>query len=162
MKFKNIITTLFMLISINYLSAQHFKSHEFSGRIFIEDKKAKEVTIKVYDGNKCFSTYITRPNAKFIFVAGIEDYYTIEFEKEGYVTKRVVVNTKNTRKIKSTDPFKFDITLEKEEDGVNYSEHDFPAAIIEIDEKTEEFVFNEKYTEEIKRRINLQNQMAKK
>ncbi|MBL4707126.1 MAG: hypothetical protein JKY48_01625 [Flavobacteriales bacterium] len=162
METKRKISTLLLLISFNFLSAQVFKSHEFSGQILIGDKKAKEVTIKVFNRNACSSTYRTTRNAKFIFIAGIEEYYTLSFEKEGYVTKRVVIDTKYTRKIKETEPFKFDIILEKEIEGVNYAEHDFPVAIIKIDKKTKEFGYSKEYSKDRKRRINLINQMAKR
>ena len=39
-------------------------SHEFIGKIFIDGRKAKDVIVKVFDDNDCFSEYKTKNNGK--------------------------------------------------------------------------------------------------
>lgn len=155
--YKSLLITLTLLTGISkFAAAQLVNSHEFLGTVFIEDKRAKDVKVMVFEGNKCFSEYETKLNGKFIFTAGIEKYYTLQFEKEGYVTKRVVIKTHNTRGLKEeTKTYKFDITLNEKLPDIDYSFHDFPATIIEYDFLEKEFNFNEKYTENRLKKIAL-------
>ncbi|MFT6166666.1 MAG: hypothetical protein ACJAV5_001637 [Vicingaceae bacterium] len=123
--------------------------HEFEGKVFTNQGKAEGVTIKVFEGNECSSTYDTKPNGKFYFTAETEKYYTLQFEKAGYVTKRVVIKTHNTKDVENyTKPYQFDITLDEEFSDIDYSLHDFPMAIIEFNVGHAAFEFNKKYTKQ--------------
>lgn len=163
MNAKILLSGLILFSTISFLSAQEITDHEFAGKIYIDGKKAKDVLVKAYDGNKCFSNYMTGSNGKFVFTGGVEKYYTLEFKKEGYVTKRIVIRTHNTRNLEfETSTYRFDVDLVKEEEGVDYDEYDFPITIIEIDSNEEEFTHNRKYTENRLKAISLKadNQMA--
>lgn len=156
MRLKNIFIISSLLLLTNYISAQNFKSHKFSGKVTVEDGNAKDVTIKVFDRNKCFSSYQTKLGGKFYFAGSSERYYTLRFEKEGYVPKMIVIKTFDTRKLKEdTRKYKFDVELKKEKEGINYDEEDFPVAIIEYDKKTKSFKHNKKYSSKLRTRKNL-------
>jgi hypothetical protein len=143
----------------NDTTEQWPSNHEFAGKIFIDGEKANDVVVKVFDRNTCFSNYTTKGNGKFFFTAESEKYYTLQFEKEGYVTKRVVVKTHKTEGLDYfTKEYKFDIDLEKELDHVDYSLHDFPAAIIQIDNNQKEFEANKKYSRNLRETMKLKSQ----
>jgi hypothetical protein len=142
-----LITFSLLILTSKYASAQLLNSHEFLGTVFIEDEKAKDVTVKVFEGNKCFSDYQTRSNGKFIFTGENEKHYTLQFEKEGFVTKRVIIKTFYTQGLTDvTKTYKFDISLERKMLDLDESLYDFPITIIEFDYVNNEFIFNEKYT----------------
>lgn len=153
MKFRLLNSTLlltilsFLMLVDQQAQAQYNATFDFSGTILIDDKKAKDVVVKAYEGNLCFSSYQTRSNGKFFFTAEGEKHYTLQFEKEGYVTKRVVIRTHNTKNLER-DPrkYKFDLALVKATKEVNHEENDFPITIIELDKATKEFGFNKSYT----------------
>jgi hypothetical protein len=178
MKNKTFTTTQFLysilifsaaLCNVNNLAAQSstnkdttnqwLSNHEFAGRIYIDGKTAKDVVVKVFERNTCYSHYTTKHNGKFYFTASSEKYYTLQFEKEGYVTKRVVVKTHKTKGLDYfTKDYKFDIDLEEELEHVDYSLHDFPAAIIQIDDKQKEFEANKKYSKNLRETMKLTSQ----
>jgi len=162
-QFLAIIISL-LLFNVKDLSAQNFDSHEFKGNVFLDGKKAEGVVVKVFDDNDCSSEYKTKWNGKFIFIASCEKYYTLQFEKEGYVTKRIVIKTEDTRNLDFvTKTYKFDVSLVKKEQGVDYSSHDFPIAILELNPHNREFEFNKEYTKNRLKDIvvNSDNQIAK-
>ena len=147
------IAFFFTLISLtSFLSAQSTKHLVFSGKIHLEEGNAKNVTIKAYDGNKCFSTYETKSSGKFFFEGKPEKQYTLEFKKDGYVTKYVIIKTHNTRKLeKNPKKYKFDIDLFQEETAEDFHREEFPVVIIELDKKTKEFCYNKKYNDQFQR-----------
>lgn len=161
MKIETILISLSLLFTPYYLSAQKINHFEFVGHVMLGKQKVKDVTIKVFDGNRCFSNYTTKRNGKFIFVGGSEKIYTLQFEKEGYATKRIIVNTKNTRKLKSkVDIYKFYVEMEKEvleKFETSYNDSDFPAAIIEIDKSKNRFVHNKSYSHNIEKKAMVSN-----
>lgn len=144
-------------------TGQWLSTHEFEGIVFINGKKAKDVVVKVFDRNTCFSDHTTKRNGKFFFTAASEKHYTLQFEKEGYVTKRVVVKTHETGDLDYfTKNYKFDVELEKEQEHVDYSLHDFPAAIIQIDSQQKEFEANKRYSKNLRQTMKLKSQEKSK
>ena len=143
-------------VSVQDTAIKQVNSHEFLGKVFIDGKKAKGVTVKVFDDNVCFSVYTTKNNGKFVFTADCEKHYTLQFEREGYVAKRLIVKTHKTSDLDYfTEEYSFDITLNKEIKDTDYSLHDFPIAIIQIDNDLREFKFNKRYTKNRLKKIEL-------
>lgn len=152
MKLNYLLFSLLFTLIVNLGYAQKNKQYMFGGNVLVENKSANDVLLKLYEGNDCIATYTTESKGRFLFSCGVEKYYTLEFKKEGYVTKRVVINTRDTKYIrKKIKVFEFDVVLIKESSEVDYEEYDFPVTIIEISKNRDEFVQNSKYTR--KRRI---------
>lgn len=122
----------------------------FYGRVFLENSKGDGVTVHLYDNNQLISTYKTSQNAKFSVGAPLAKHYTLEFVKEGFVTKRVIINTKaiNSPKVRAED-FDFNVYLIKEEIDIDYSILDFPMALIEYKKSIKGFDYNKKYTRQM-------------
>tara|TARA_R110002049_G_scaffold20846_11_gene76629 strand:- start:600 stop:1085 length:486 start_codon:yes stop_codon:yes gene_type:complete len=155
-----LVILLLLFISVKDTTAQDGKTHEFLGNILIDGKKAKDVKVKFFDGNDCFLEYETKANGKFIFVGECEKYYTLQFEKEGYVTKRVIVKTFNTEELDYiTKVYKFDVSLEEKKSYLDYSEHDFPIAIFEVDNDLKGFDFDKQYTSQRLEEMSLGSNM---
>lgn len=147
---KNILFTLIILLFVSPFSHAQ-KPHLFKGSVYTYQEKAKDATVKVYRGKKCISTYTTKGNGKFLFFPLSEVEYLVEVSKKGYITKRVIVNTKNTRSVEGKiKPYKFDVMLVKD-NAVNRSNQvDFPLAIIRYHKEKGQFANCKKYKESLK------------
>ncbi|MEQ8623625.1 MAG: hypothetical protein RJQ00_02850 [Vicingaceae bacterium] len=136
-----------LVVNTKNLSAQNINDHKFVGYTFIDGKKSKDVIVKVFDDNKCISTLETKSNGKFVFIADSEKYYTLQFEKEGFFTKRIIIKTDKTQNIDfSSKTYKFDVGLVKKEPYLDNDSYDFPMAILELNHQNREFEFNKEYT----------------
>lgn len=142
------ITFLFsLLISFSSLNAQNDLLIGFKGKVYCGDDKGEKVLVSLYDGNKKVSSYKTSGNGKFIMDLSRNRNYTVEFDKPGYVTKRVSIDTRIVNPMhypKKT--FKFDVSLIEEKEGVDYSTLDFPMALIEFEAEEMAFDYNLEYT----------------
>ena len=124
--------------------------YTFYGRVFLENAKGGEVTVNLYDDNTVISTFTTEKNANFAIGAPIAKHYTVEFVKEGFVIKRVIINTKQVYKSKErVEVFDFNVHLIREEQEVDYSILNFPMALIECKKSLKRFDYNKKYTRQM-------------
>jgi hypothetical protein len=152
---KKSITILFLLTSI-ILSGQSNSLNEES-KITIkgittttehfEKSRLNKVKIHIYEYNKKIHTYNTDKKGKFEIKIPENSYTVIEFEKENFITKRFLFDTRTSSKSFETKPFKLEVIMLKNIDGIDYSELDFPITRIEYNEKTQDFDFASKYTE---------------
>lgn len=89
----------------------------------------------------------------------LDKYYTLEVKKEGYLAKRIVVNThtSSANQIERLQTFAFSVTLFQPDkfNGRNISELDFPTALLYIDEKKKCLKYNEHYTDETEHLVRL-------
>jgi hypothetical protein len=128
---------LTMLLSILALTgslfAQYGVNYEFLGKVSPQGGMSKGVEIKVFEGDSCFSNYTTRSNGKFAFYGEGDKYFILQFKKEGYFTKQLIVNTKGV-KISDTDmdKLKFDINLQKLNDGDQEDQYITVIDVIEL------------------------------
>lgn len=145
---KKIIAIAIFTLFIGSLIAQNGSSLlPFSGKVFTTCKKENRVTVKLYEGNKLISTYQTKLNGKFIMDLERNKNYTVEFSQATYLTKRISINTKiNPKEAQDLKEFKFDVELIKLEEGTNYSNLDFPIALLEFDKISGQFDYNKTYT----------------
>lgn len=160
-----LIVLSLLLFNTKNLSAQEDKDHKFVGYTVIDGKKSKDVIVKIFDDNKCISEYETKSNGKFVFIADSEKYYTLQFEKEGFFTKRIIIKTEKTQNLDFVSKtYKFDVGLVKKEPGLDHNLYDFPIAILELNHSNREFEFNEEYTKNILKSIaiNTNDEIAKK
>ena len=155
MKLKYFLVILFTVLSTSSFAQD--KSGEddetyytFYGRIFLENAKGNGVTVKLYDDNTLISTYKTDKKAKFTIGAPSAKHYTVVFEKEGFVPKKVIINTKKVYQSKgNVEDFDFNVYLIKEEVDIDYSILDFPIALIEYKKSIKGFDYNKKYTRQM-------------
>lgn len=138
---------LTVVFSLSVLAQKEESVFSFAGKVYLGTEKGEDVKISLFDNNKKISSYKTAKNAKFIIDVERNKHYTIQFEKKGYITKRLIIDTYvNERDAMGVKTFKFDVELFKEEKGKNYAILDFPIAIIEFNHISKEFSYNQKYT----------------
>lgn len=156
---KLIVSTITFLLVQSFLQAQDPQYlYGFYGRVAVDEEKGIGVTVNLYDGNTMISSYKTKKNAKFAIDAPENKHYTLEFVKEGFVTKRVIINTKllPENRIEEKD-FAFDVYMIQEKEGVDYSILDFPIALIEYRKSVRAFDYNKKYTRKMR---DVQNEVV--
>lgn len=155
MKFKVCVFVLLSFMSIVSFAQDKSGSDDemyytFYGRIFLENAKGNGVVVRLYDNNTLISTYKTDKKGKFTIGAPSAKHYTLEFEKNGFVTKRVIINTKKVYLSKGNiDDFDFNVHLIKQEEDIDYSILDFPIALIEYNKSIKGFDYNKKYTRQM-------------
>ena len=152
---KKSITSLFLLTSI-ILSAQSNSLSEESKIIIkgitsttehFEKSRLNKVKIHIYEYNKKLYTYSTNKKGKFEIIIPENSYTVLEFEKENFITKRFLFDTRTNSKTINIKPFNLEVIMLQNIDGIDYSELDFPITRIEYNEKTQDFDFASKYTE---------------
>ena len=100
-------------------------------------------------------TNVSYHDHNFSFTLDVNEYYTIEVKKSGFVTRTVGISTMMpcSSKLDSRYRFEFDVTLFKETKGADDYYFDFPVALISYDQKADAFNNNNKYTNHIKAKI---------
>lgn len=145
---KNLLSIIFLLAIVGNSYGQEGSIFSFAGKVFLGSDNGESVTISLYDNNKKISSYQTSKNGKFVIDAERNKHYTIQFNKEGFITKRLIIDTYvDEQYATGIKTFKFDVELIKKEEGKNYAILDFPIAIIEFLYISKEFSYNQKYTE---------------
>ncbi|GAB4251016.1 MAG: hypothetical protein Kow0079_04680 [Vicingaceae bacterium] len=121
-----------------------------------------EVVVNVYKGNDLIIKTYSKKRSKVSLDLEMNAQYTIELVKEGYITKRIGVDTKAKKIIGNyIEPFEFMmemIEIVRTED-VDFSELDFPVALIKYYDNKAKFDFVVDYTKEMKEE---QNKVIKK
>jgi hypothetical protein len=116
LNFKFILILLTVLVfSIKDVSAQNNNDHKLLGKVFVDGENAKGVEVKFFDDNNSFVEYKTKSNGKVVFNGDCGKKYTVQFKKEGYITKRIAVNTIDENKVLKNHGFDFVVSLEKSE-----------------------------------------------
>jgi hypothetical protein len=142
-------------ISFNALSQPFIKVKGITtNAMSINGSIMKDVTVNIYRYNDKIACYQSDKNGKFEFEIEMNSYIMLEFVKEGFLSKKILFNTKNQAidYSKNYIPFNFEIMMVEEMAGINYDDIDFPVTIIEYAEKEKEFLFVEKYTSDMVQR----------
>jgi len=135
---KKILLTTLVLISIcsfgrNYNSELLTIKGVTTDGMFENSENLLDVSIYIYEYNDIIATYNCNENGEFDFTIPTNSYITIEFNKEGFITKRILVDTDTDLYIKKKKVFDFEVTLLKDENGIEIGDMDFPMAIIRYD-----------------------------
>jgi len=155
---RSLILSLLFIVS-TVLSAQDYPTIGFKGKVYTGNEKGESVQVTLFEKNREISSYETEKNGKFILDLDRNKYYVIQFSKDEFVTKRLVIDTRIAGEDYPKNSFKFDVSLIREVEGVDYSPLDFPMAIIQYYENNSEFNYDLEYTrarvEEEKELVNL-------
>jgi len=128
------------------LPAQDYATIGFKGKVHTGPDKGDSVEVVLFEENRKMSSYETRKNGKFILDLDRNKYYVVQFSKENYVTKRIVIDTRIDGKGYPKKKFKFDVNLIPENEDLDYSALDFPIAIIEYNRNNDVFDYDFEYT----------------
>lgn len=121
-----------------------------TGRVTDADKKLQGCDVLVYKGNDLMGRHTTDGNGRFSFALGMQDEFAIEFRKEGYLSKRVLVDTHAELPTDLVRLGEVAITMSmlpaSRYAGADTDELDFPFAILRYDPETTAFVHDQEYT----------------
>lgn len=123
---------------------------EITGRITDGEKKLPGCEVVVYEGNDIVGTQLTDKNGRFGLGLGLQKEFAIVFQKEGFLPKRVLVDTraKVPVELEHLVPVEMEMSmlLEAKYDGADTDVLDFPFAIVKWNRQLLAFVQDNQYT----------------
>ena len=121
-----------------------------NGRITDGENKLEGCRIVTFDGNEAIGEITTDKSGKFEVALKLDKQYGLEFHKEGFVPKRIVIDTRADIPAEHLAyvPLVMDISmlaLDKYE-GVDTDVLDFPFAIVKYSKSLDAFIQDQEYT----------------
>ena len=102
-------------------------------------------TINLYEGSNLIKTVNSGSDGTFSFKLDMNKQYTIEVTREGFISKRIVFNTRMPDEEKGTWMNEFSIGLFKSCSGVNYDILKQPVDQVSFDARRREFISDKDY-----------------
>ncbi len=130
---------------------------EIFGRMMAGEEKLAGAEVLVFNGNERVATITTEKSGKFDLRLSMNGNYSLEFRKEGFAPKRILIDTHLPHFPDGAEvviaPIGMDITLlEKAKfDGANTDELDFPFALIKWSKRDQAFTQDAEYTASMQR-----------
>lgn len=125
------------------------------GRVSDAEGKLQGCSIKVFNGNDLVGEQVTSKNGRFDMQLGLGQEYAIEFHKEGFLPKRVLVDTRADlpKDLMWIDPLMMEMSMlqASKYGGANTDDLDFPFAIIRYNKGAKAFVQDQDYTADMMR-----------
>ncbi len=154
-KVKALIPLLTLLVILSGAKAPNppakASSLEIKGYVFKGDEKVSDARVSLYQNNQVVQKAITK-KSKFQFILFSDMRYMVEISKEGCVTERIQISTKEKTEFsgKYLYEFKVDLMDLKKFKGVDISDLDFPTALIKYDTKEGEYLHDLSYSQQVK------------
>lgn len=94
-------------------------------------------------------------SGKFEFDLKYDHDYILSFSQDGYVTKKITINTNvpDERKEFGFAPFEFEVTLFKQYEGINFMVFNQPVGRIMFSGEVDDFDYDTDYTKSIQQRL---------
>ena len=131
---KAFATALLLALAASWMPTEAHAADQLLvlGRILQEGKKSEGATVTIYNGNEVYRTITTPKSGKYAIKLPLGFYFTMEIKKDGYLTKRLVFDTRTEQRIDMLDDFICDVDLLNLEwfGGMDIGNLDFPMAII--------------------------------
>lgn len=142
------------IILPSFLLAQ---SLQLNGTITIENASPEGAKIIIYKNNIKLTQQDISKKRRFDFKLALDADYKIAFEKSGYITKNISVNTEVPGEIVESNPnfppIKLTINLLPHVGQVDLSIFEQPVAILAYNYELDDFTFDKEYSDKIKDRI---------
>lgn len=142
------------IILPSFLLAQ---SLQLNGTITIENASPEGAKIIIYKNNVKLTQQDISKKGRFDFKLALDADYKIAFEKSGYITKNISVNTEVPGEIVESNPnfppIKLTINLLPHVGQVDLSIFEQPVAILAYNYELDDFTFDKEYSDKIKDRI---------
>lgn len=145
---KSLIQILCLFFALGSARAQEpFKIY---GKFMVNDGSISSGKIKVEKNGKQVSLVEVK-KSKFEFALEYDCEYVFSYIKDGYVTKKVEVNTYVPKEKQSLEfePFKFDVEIFKQYEGVNTVIYNQSVGKIKFNDVLNEFDYDTDYTKSI-------------
>lgn len=128
---------------------------EIVGRITDGDKKLEGVEVVVYDGNEVVGRQVTDKSGRFGVGLGLQKEFAIVFEMEGFLPKRMLVDTRAKIPAEVVDiaPISMEMSMlvADKYEGADTDVLDFPFAIVKWNRQAMAFVQDYQYTADMMR-----------
>jgi hypothetical protein len=125
------------------------------GRVSDADGKLEGCIVLVFKGNERIGEQETSKNGRFDMQLGLGEEYAIEFRKEGFLPKRVLVDTRADlpKDVAQIEPIMMEMSMLPADKyaGADTDELDFPFAIIRYHKGAKAFVQDQDYTADMMR-----------
>tara|TARA_R110002049_G_scaffold181632_7_gene349096 strand:- start:1486 stop:1989 length:504 start_codon:yes stop_codon:yes gene_type:complete len=153
---------LFAFATFCLLSFQSFasdiKTVKIKGEIMLSTNESVATKIYVFEGNQLIDSTTTTRTGKFDIELPLGNKYVVELKQDGFLSKRMAINTEVSDLNKRVPNFSFLCELVKVENSIYTAELDFPVTLIKMNEKKGEFEFNSTYTKVMLKKYNSMNQ----
>lgn len=132
------------------------------GQVFEDGKKCEDASVKVYLENEELGTFPISKKGGFRLELDLDNFYTIEVSKNGFITKRVSVDTHMDENVVDYAAYDCFINLHpvNEVTGVDTDYFDFPAAIVRYDAELGGFYHSDHYLAHINEMLDKAVQQA--
>lgn len=125
------------------------------GRVNNAEDKLEGCDVIVYKGNELVGKQTTGRNGRFSLQLGLGEEFAMEFHKEGFLAKRVLVDTRGELPQDLVEIVPIEMTMSMlpatKYEGADTDELDFPFAIVRFDRKVGAFVQDQQYTADMMR-----------
>lgn len=123
---------------------------EITGRIIDGEKKLQGCEVIVYDGNEVVGTQVTDKNGRFGLGLGLQKEFAIVFQKEGFLPKRMLVDTRGKipYELENLVPIDMEMSMLPAEkyEGADTDVLDFPFAMVKWNRQLLAFTQDQQYT----------------
>jgi hypothetical protein len=123
---------------------------EITGRISDGEKKLAGCEVVVYEGNDVVAQQLTDKAGRFAIGLGLQREYAVVFQKEGFLPKRVLVDTRAKIAAGTTAlaPIEMEMSMlvASKYDGADTDMLDFPFAIVQWNKQVGAFTQDHEYT----------------
>lgn len=128
---------------------------EIVGRITDGEKKLAGCQVTVYDGNDVVGDQVTDKSGRFGLGLGLNKEFAIVFQKEGFLPKRMLVDTraKIPAEVVAIAPLDMEMSMlvADKYEGADTDVLDFPFAIVKWNRQVGAFVQDHEYTVDMMR-----------
>ncbi len=149
---KTIITFLFVIFYTLTSFAQTGKLY-LEGKVLQGKKGLKGATIEIFESNRKIKSIQTHDNGKFSIDLDLNKDILVKIKKQGFITKKIIVNTKVDYPNDEYD-FVFQIGMLPKVSGLDINEIKKPVTKISYNKKIEEFDYEKQYTEQVRAELN--------
>lgn len=154
-KFTLLILGCILFTAFSYKAIINYgkpNSLEIKGYVYFGEEQVENALVKLYQENNIVQKLKTKKTGKFAFLLFNDIDYTIEVEKQGFITERIKVSTKSETEKGGKYFYEFRVHLNEASKlkGVDISNLDFPTAIIKYDPKLDKYAHDKVYAKEVK------------
>lgn len=155
MTHRHIAAAFVLACSATFAQVADSRVLDITGRITDGEKKLAGCEVVVYEGNDVVGTQLTDKSGRFGLGLGLGKEYAIVFQKEGFLPKRVLVDTRAKIPVEIRDLAPLDMEmsmlLATKYDGANTDMLDFPFAIVKWNRQVGAFTQDQQYTTDMMR-----------
>ena len=126
-----------------------------NGKVTDGENKLAGCTVTTFIENEVVATQTTDRGGRFAMGLGMDTQYAIEFRKDGFLPKRIIIDThaKLPEGEIVFEPLDMDLSLLplSKYEGADIDVLDFPFAIVRFDKRVNAFAIDQQYTTDMMR-----------